>query len=35
MNYDKFSTKSLERLMDDSNLPRTEKDKIAEILAKR
>lgn len=35
VNYDKFSTKALEKLMDNDNLPRTEKDKIEEILVKR
>ena len=35
VNYEKFTTRSLEKLMDNDNLPRTEKEKIKEILAKR
>lgn len=35
MNYEKFSTPSLEELLKDDNIPQTEKDKIQETLATR
>lgn len=35
VNYDKFRTASLEELMDNDSLPRTEKEKIGEALMKR
>ena len=35
VSYERFSTKTLEKLMDDDMIPRTEKDKIEEILVRR
>lgn len=35
VNYDRFSTKTLEKLMEDNNVPKSEKDKIEEILVRR
>lgn len=35
VNYERFSTRTLEKLMDDRNVPRSEKDKIEEILVRR
>ena len=35
VNYEKFNTRSLEKLMDDPDIPQSEKNKIADILVKR